>query len=200
MKHILKQMSPRLFEEWKQANPDACYDDLSGDTKRSVRASLMNEQHGICCYCECCLTGDDFHIEHFRPKGLAQFRPLQLDYNNLHACCVKIPNGDTEEHCGHKKGNMWDNKLVSPLEVDCEDHFSYSLDGRIHGTDDRGTISIQILNLNSALLVASRYELLRFFQELPEDDKQHELDVHLDESNILFGEFFTMIHGLRKIL
>ena len=160
----------------------------------------MNEQHGICCYCECRITNDNFHIEHFKPKGLTLFKSLQLDYNNLHACCEKIPNGGTEEHCGHKKGITWDNKLVSPLEDDCEEHFSYTLDGKIQGADERGTTSIQILNLNSALLIASRYALLRFFQELPDDDKQYEIDSHLNESATCFGELFTMIHKLREVI
>ncbi len=195
MKHIVKTSQPASLETWKRMNPHVSYDDLSGAIKNDVRVSLRNEQHDICCYCECRLN-DDFHIEHFRPKGLPIFKSLQLDYDNLHACCMKIPSGGAEKHCGHKKGNTWDNALVSPLEEDCETHFSYTLDGEVHGTDERGTITIQILNLNSELLKENRAALLKFFQELPEKDRAREINAHIDNSATIFGEYFTMIQSL----
>lgn len=199
MKHIVKTPSPASFENWKRSNPHASYDDLTGGPKHDVRSYLKNEQHGICCYCECILN-DDFHIEHFKPKGLAEFESLQLDYSNLHACCLKVPTEGTEKHCGHKKGITWDNLLVSPLENDCESHFSYTLDGVIHGVDDRGTRTIQILNLNSELLKANRAALLKFFQELPEDEKEQEINAHLNNGATTYGEYFTMIRFLSSSL
>ena len=199
MKYIAKTSAPTSFETWKRSNPHASYDDLTGTTKHDVRSSLKNEQHGICCYCEC-LLNDDFHIEHFKPKGLPEFKSLQLEYTNLHACCMKIPTGGTEEHCGHKKGNTWSNLLVSPLEADCESHFSYTLDGVIHGVDDRGIITIKILNLNSELLKENRAALLKFFQDLPEEDKEREIIAHINESASTFGEYYTMIRFLSRSL
>lgn len=196
MKYIIKNPSPAPFETWKRTNPHARYDGLIDPIKSEVRNSLKNEQHGICCYCECRLY-DDFHIEHFKPKGLPEFVSLQLDYNNLHACCMKVPSGSSEKHCGHKKGNTWDDLLISPLELDCESHFSYTLDGEIHETDERGKRTIQILNLNCELLKASRASLLKFFQELPEEDKEQEINTHIDNGAEVFGEYYTMIKFLR---
>ena len=93
MKFIRKGSEPISFANWKKDNPNAKYGDLIGEPKKDLRKSLMNEQHSICCYCECRIKNEDtnpynsFHIEHFKPKGDPLYSAFQLDYSNLLASC-----------------------------------------------------------------------------------------------------------------
>lgn len=88
MKHIVKQGEPEAFLDWKAlANEDwmPTYDDLAGETKKTVKGALMEEQGYICCYCERRLTDGDSHIEHF------QIQKSILDISlNLHQCVQMV--------------------------------------------------------------------------------------------------------------
>ena len=206
MIHITKQAEPASFATWKANNPTATYkDDLKKEReiKKELKKSLIEEQHHLCCYCECRIRRDNSHIEHFKPKGDPRYSHLQLDYNNLHASCGKDRSGSAEEHCGHKKYNEYKNELVSPLEADCADHFTYNISGEISHTSERGKITIDLLNLNSASLKLRRKKLIDYFLiELEEAEVNDELNIHLDSTSPQFGEFYSTIKYLRtkKIL
>lgn len=204
MRYILKFSEPADFTQWKKDHPEAKYKDLSrayrSETrvvKQNLRASLRAEQHALCCYCECRLPGDDFHIEHFKPKDKDQFPELQLEYNNMHACCQSQYSKDGNDTCGHRKGNFFSSNLVSPLEPDCADHFSYSWDGSVTGIDPRGSVTIKKLNLNSLLLQESRKNLLDYFiDNFDEEHLNGAIAQHLDVNNEEYGEYFTMVSQL----
>lgn len=161
-----------------------------------MRASLIAEQKGICCYCERDIQSGDYHIEHFRPKGTGLFPGLQLEYSNLHASCGSSPTGDADEHCGHKKSNIFSNALISPLEPDCATHFSYDCAGGIMGIDNRGIETVKILNLNSGLLKRSRRGVIEYFEDLEELEFEQELQIHLDVSKYPISEFYSAIEYL----
>ena len=133
MKWIQKQPEPRIFTDWKAlANDDwqPTYRDLGGDEKQAVKQALMREQGGICCYCERRLTGDDSHIEHFRPQSNPDIDPLGFG-NMLCSCQNRLQQGEPR-HCGNSKGDWFDETLlISPLEPGCENRFSYNGDGHI---------------------------------------------------------------------
>lgn len=204
MKHIVKAVEPKKFSDWKTAHPGATYkkdlcnvhDPDAVAAKKALKQSLLNEQHYICCYCECRITDSDSHIEHFKPKGLPAYAHLQLDYANLHASCTRQPTGDAGEHCGHRKGNSYSPDLISPLEPDCASHFKYKLDGRITHTDNRGKVTISTLQLDSSLLDTQRKTLIDTFLLLSDADLTDDIAAHLDESRTAYGEFFTMIEYL----
>lgn len=192
-----------MFSSWKASNPNASYADLkcrinlAKSAKTDLRLSLLREQHHLCCYCECRIDEPDFHIEHFRPKDPNLFSELQLEYSNLHACCHANPLGGEDESCGHKKGNYYSPMLVSPSEMDCETHFSYLLDGRVEGLDDRGELTIEKLNLNSNLLCESRKRLIDFFiDDIPEEMRDSAIESHLDLSKSEYGEYYSTIKQL----
>lgn len=201
MKFIRKTNEPAEFSTWKTNNPNATYHDLC-DTKKcqpksSLKDSLLKEQGYICCYCECRIYANSSHIEHFKPKGDSSYASLQLNYSNLHVSCTKTPTGSKDEHCGHKKGSDFSMKLVSPLESDCASHFSYTLDGHIGYTDDRGDVTVKMLHLDSELLNQQRKLLIDYFLSLQDDEIQGELDDHLDATKAKLGEFYTTIEYLR---
>lgn len=198
MKSINKyKAEPIEFSDWKAQNPNATYRDLRGAAKEALKVSLIQEQKGICCYCECRITQGTSHIEHFKPKDLTQYPELQLEYSNLHASCQKLNDSNPDKHCGHKKDNDYLPTLISPLEPDCATHFSYEYDGTILGTDDRGSEAITMLNLSSELLNQQRESLIDYFLELSKEKLAEELSFHLDENRADLGEFYTMVASLQ---
>lgn len=209
MKHIDKQSEPVEVTDWKVRNPHATFKDLRHEhsfpgavaARLALRAALLTEQKGLCCYCETRIDNGDFHIEHFRPKDPALFPYLQLTYDNLHACCRKNAPGGPEEYCGHKKANEFSDLLVSPLETDCGSHFRYDAMGGIFANDERGRETISILKLDSVLLCRSRKNLIEEFEDMTEAEFGEEVAHHLNPDANPLGEFYTTIeylhtHGL----
>lgn len=140
MKHIRKNQLPHQFIEWKNlANEDwqPTWSNFQKPEKSSVHDSLLNEQGFICCYCGQRINQADSHIEHLKPRN--KYPELALDYKNFIASC----QGESENpptipvHCGHKKGEWYEKKLmVSPLDSNCADFFRYTDDGQILPTQD----------------------------------------------------------------
>ena len=130
MKHINKSSEPESFGSWKADNPDKTYALFPRKEKKTLKKKLIQEQGGICCYCELSIILSNSHIEHFRPQDT--YKDLSLDYNNLLCSCQKEPDKETPLHCGHCKGNWFEEGLlVSPLDPSCENRFHFTDDGRI---------------------------------------------------------------------
>ena len=142
MKHIQKGKEPEFFRKWKEGesqdwNPDWAAFDGTGEVKRNLMEHLIEEQGGICCYCNRELRDNDFHIEHFRPKERNRYPELALDYDNLLISCQRQLQSREPRHCGMKKDNWFEEGvMVSPLDQDCETRFEYLEDGRIRATNN----------------------------------------------------------------
>jgi uncharacterized protein (TIGR02646 family) len=163
MKQVTKDVSPREFEDWKaRGNEDwqPSYGILRNPEKRALHESLLAEQGWVCCYCGRSVTLDDSHIEHFRPQE--RYRELALNYENLHASCLRETEPGRPLHCGHAKGADFDEELhVSPLSEDCERRFLYTLDGRIilgDPADTGAAYMLDLLKLDIAFLRNRRQE------------------------------------------
>jgi len=204
MKHIVKQSEPQVFADWKAlANEDwqPTYADLSGDTKKAVKAALMAEQGFICCYCEQRLTDVDSHIEHFRPQNDPAIDPLDFS-NMLCSCQGQLEKGEPR-HCGNLKENWFDcDLLISPLDPNCESRFAFTTDGHIKPDDDRDHAAlktIERLGLDIPKLVAMRVKAIEPFldEKLSDEEWQAFVSDYLgkDESG-RFGEFWTTIRYL----
>lgn len=202
MKHIVKDQNTLCFDEWKTlANEDwqPTYEDLSGKEKKDVKESLMKEQGYICCYCERQLTDDDSHIEHFNPQSNNTVNPL--DYTNMLCSCQDQLKKGEPRHCGISKDNWFDDDLlISPLDWDCESHFAYTADGKIHPSnesDDAVIITIKKLRLNLELLNDLRKKAIEPFldEDLDEQDFIKFVDGYIKKnSNDTFNEFWTTIN------
>lgn len=201
MKHIAKDQNTPDFDKWKaSANDDwqPTYEDLSGTIKEEVKNSLIKEQGYICCYCERRLTDDGSHIEHFNPQTNNAVNPL--DYANMLCSCQNQLEQGEPRHCGHLKGDWFDNQLlVSPLDPDCEGHFTYTADGKIQPaekSDDSARMTIEKLGLNVNKLNALRKKAIEPFldENLSEQEFFQFVSGYLRKNTGgMFGEFWTTI-------
>ena len=130
MKTIVKSQEPQQFSDWK-ARGDTRWTLLTGSLKGVIHDALLREQGFICCYCESLVTSSDSHVEHFQPRSV--YPAYELDYQNLHCSCLRQLSRHEERHCGHRKGNWFnEQRIVSPLQNGCDRRFTFN---------DRGEIS-----------------------------------------------------------
>lgn len=165
MRAFNKINEPISFIAWKQqetADWAPSYSILSGEPRRDLHKNLVLEQAGLCCYCGRAIQIENSHVEHFRPQGL--YDNLALEYENLHASCIKQVERGVPLHCGHAKGSDFDEKkAVSPLDPTCDERFLYTGGGMVvarNEEDEGACYMISLLKLNNSLLKAGRMECL----------------------------------------
>lgn len=156
MRRIVKDAAPAFWLTYVKRHPKDCYRQLDStvegrSARNQLRDHLVEQQKMICCYCCGSLEKgpSSAHNEHVKPQS--SYPNDSMDYGNLLASCN---NGNT---CGAAKCDTYDDRyFVSPLREDCEDHFSFSQDGRIRGVTEEGKRTIEVLNLNHRPLVERR--------------------------------------------
>jgi uncharacterized protein (TIGR02646 family) len=163
MIRVFKGQEPEWLLNWKKqeiSDWKALYANLR--EKDRLLETLLKGQGGLCCYCGREAKFENSHIEHFKPQS--QYSHLEVDYDNLHASCIKSPAPGSIKHCGHAKGDNFDENLfISPIDADCEKRFLYTLEGEIWSKDPSDKASeymINTLNLNASPLVGRRKEVL----------------------------------------
>jgi uncharacterized protein (TIGR02646 family) len=61
----------------------------AGAGRRELTAALVEQQHGLCAYCEITLVSDDTRVEHFVPQSdPVSGAALAVDHRNLMAVCM----------------------------------------------------------------------------------------------------------------
>lgn len=186
MRYIDKRPSPHYIVDWKAARTAAgqnlAYNDF--DHKRQLNDDLREDQHNICCYCQQKIThfqGSNIggsHNEHLVPENgdFGNFA-LQVDYNNLFACCnTTVGMGKKEKHkrhCGDAKGDLLIRGFIQ--ETTCSRYFKYNNLGEIipNGSypsfkeyqanrnalpkdESEALDTLEVLNLNSVTMVNDR--------------------------------------------
>lgn len=212
MKYVTKGAPPAIFEEWKaKANADwiPTYTGLQRPEKPALHAALLLEQGSVCCYCGRAVSILDSHIEHFRPQ--TEYKGLDLSYQNLFASCIRETEPGMPLHCGHVKGDRFDEELhISPLDRGCEGRFLYTLLGVVAPTDladERAVYMVDLLQLDIPFLRNRREEALRrtfdadFLSSATDDELQRLQDAfqrHDDaQSSENFGHVLARFAGQR---
>lgn len=167
MKHISKQQQPRELIAWVRTKAHGekakyihwTYDDMPSDVRRAVKARLVQEQGGLCCYTGRSIKPETSHIEHMKPQARC-VNHEDTDYNNLLAA---HPASDAQRRCpygAHEKADWYDqHQFVHPLRQDCEQRFRYRDSGRVVAMSeaDLGAVeTIQRLQLDHVELQRMR--------------------------------------------
>ena len=133
MRQIDKTSEPRSLTTHR-ARSYSNYENY--EDKDDLRAALVAEQRGLCCYCMGRIFPEStkMKIEHW--QCISKFPERQLDYRNLLAACL---GGEGErrryEHCDTRKADrclLW-NPADSSHHV--ESRIAYGTDGSIKSTD-----------------------------------------------------------------
>ncbi len=139
------------------------YDNLPPGVKQEMRTHLCKEQHGLCAYCMTRVTATtDATIEHIIPRSTPVTGDiLSLDWKNMVLSC-NGGRGNTANNlsCDASKGDKPLSGL-SPLDDACMQRIYYSHSGRILTKNIQyADVLDNVLNLNNAMLVYTRKEIL----------------------------------------
>ncbi len=133
--------------------------------KDNLRRALVEEQHGLCCYCQSRIrpTPTAMKIEHWMCQE--NYPDRQLDYINLHGACLGGKGRRPEsQHCDTRKGEKLLSFSVCDSSHRIEERIRFLGDGTIKS--DNATIDKCInetLNLNLQLLKDNRKAALDGF-------------------------------------
>ena len=159
MRTITKRQEPRsLVEHRANAHSDyANYTDKDG-----LRAALVRDQRGLCCYCmnRVKATGTGMKIEHWQCQS--HNAHLELSYTNLLAACLG-GHGQPQvlQHCDTRKGEQ--DLKFNPANAAhrIEQRIRFELDGTIASSDSEFDMQLNdVLNLNLPLLKNRRKGVL----------------------------------------
>jgi uncharacterized protein (TIGR02646 family) len=170
MRTIQKGPEPRSLLEYRKS-ADACYDGYQD--KQDVRDQLVEEQRGLCCYCQSRIRANpvDMKIEHWQSQSPNKYPELQLDYTNmLGACFGGQKNGERSprerHHCDTLKGDADLCFCLTDRGRPIEKHLRFLGDGRVQSdvVDIQRDID-EVLRLNIAHLQENRKSVLKAFQQ-----------------------------------
>ncbi len=208
MKHIDKRGEPDSFTGWKALTSkewQPMYRDMPGEIKNSIKSALMREQGFICCYCESRLTVENSHIEHFKPQSDPEVD--SLDFDNMLCSCQNQSKRGEPLHCGHRKGDWFHSELlISPLDPNCEDLFSFTGDGKIlprNKNDQKAVETIGRLDLNIPKLVDMRAKAIEPFLDeglSPQEFRRLVIGYLKIDKSGAFGAYWTTIDYLFREL
>lgn len=156
---ITKGAEPNsLTHHRAQAHSD--YDNYA--QKDDLRAALVSEQKGLCCYCTGRIraVSTAMKIEHWQCQ--TNYPHQQLAYGNLLGAC---PGGEgkspAEQHCDTKKANHDLSWNPADTAHAIETRLKYLADGTIVSPDEEFNIQLdECLGLNFGYLKSSRKAVL----------------------------------------
>jgi uncharacterized protein (TIGR02646 family) len=165
MRSILKGAEPASLVEHRSAARGAP-DYNSYPDKDTLRAHLVKEQRGLCCYCLSRIRAerDSMKIEHWHCQ--AKYGAQQLDYSNLLGACLGNDGSPgRDQHCDSRKGDRDLSRNPANPQHRVEDVIRFEGGGRIASSDPSFDAELNdVLNLNVAFLVAQRRATRDAFQ------------------------------------
>lgn len=159
MRAITKGRQPRSLVEHR-ANAHSDYTNYAD--KDGLRAALVRDQRGLCCYCmsEIEPTGTGMKIEHWRCQS--RNADLQLAYSNLLAACLGgHGQPEAKQHCDTRKGER--DLKFNPADPahHIEQRIRFEMVGTIASADaDFDAQLNDVLNLNLPVLKKRRESVL----------------------------------------
>ena len=157
MRQISKRAEPNSLTEHRAA-PHSSY--ANYQDKGTLRAALVAEQRGLCCYCMGRISAEPsiMKVEHW--QGVAHYPDEQLKYRNLLGACMggkgKKLGG---QHCDTKKADQDLRWNPADPEHRIETTIGYGADGTIQSKDTTFDRQLNdVLNLNVSHIKNARKE------------------------------------------
>ena len=157
MRKIVKALEPNSLTQHR-ATESAKFG--SYQDKDALRAALVKEQRGLCCYCLSRIRADGqrMKIEHWHSQS--RFPAEQLDYANLLGCCL-----GKGQHCDTSKEDREISRNPANPAHNVENFIRFEGSGRIASDDPQWDFEIDtVLRLNHSFLVRNRRGTLEAFQ------------------------------------
>ncbi|WP_439697397.1 hypothetical protein ACFGVS_03075 [Mucilaginibacter sp. AW1-7] len=147
----------------------------------SVKLTLTARQHGKCAFSEAKFVHDDFHVEHFRPKGMVEAWPsgvatypgyywMAYDWDNLFLAKSTLNSalkrnffplvGRVRRNRNHLDTRVENNLLINPGTENPRSFIRFENE-EIKGINRRGKQNIELLGLRSPQLDEARRNLYR---------------------------------------
>jgi uncharacterized protein (TIGR02646 family) len=165
MRNIVRVRVPASLTQHR-ATPQATYENYR--EKDTLRASLVSEQRGICCYCMQSIrpVEGSMKIEHWHSQG--GYPDEQLVYSNLLGSCMGGDGqGESVKHCDTAKANKDLSRNPANPDHHVEEVIRYLSDGTIASSDATFHDELRdVLNLNAAHLKNGRAAALHALQEM----------------------------------
>lgn len=171
MLNITKTAEPTEVLGFKRTTRPQSWDDFTSEIKHTITEHILQNEQRIgsksyCVYCERKIKSGKTHIEHIKPKS--EFPTLFDKYENIVVSC------QSNQSCGHAKGNDYNQKFINPVEENPEDFMTYEFStGEIiplananQSFKERVEYTCGILRLNqcSELIQARKTILVQLFQ------------------------------------
>lgn len=157
MTAITKGNEPACLTQHRAAE-HSFYHNYQG--KDALRAALVAEQRGLCCYCMSRIVADSqkMKIEHWQSQSDPATQHLQLTFGNLLGACKGGEGGSPDQqHCDTLKGNqslMWNPATVAHA---IEARIRYQNNGEIRSNDPQFDSELDIvIGLNISILTNRR--------------------------------------------
>lgn len=160
MRTIVKGPEPPDLRAHRET-PHGDYDNYQG--KDGLRAALVAEQQGLCCYCMGPISAarGGMKIEHWRSR--TRYPKEQLEYANLLGACLGGEGGRRrDQYCDTRKADR--DLLWNPADPDhrVEARIWYGADGSVRADDEEFDKQLQsVLNLNLPRLKNNRKSVLK---------------------------------------
>ena len=151
MRAISKGREPRSLVEHR-TNTHSAYANYAD--KDDLRASLVRDQRGLCCYCMARVepTGAGMKIEHWQCQE--NYPTRQLDYSNMLGACLggEGQPGD-KQHCDTRKGKQELKFNPADPAHSIEQRIQFEIDGSITSSDSTFKAQLNdVLGLNLPVL------------------------------------------------
>jgi uncharacterized protein (TIGR02646 family) len=162
VRSIRKGLEPRSLVQHR-ASAHSSYDNFAD--KDVLRASLLAEQGGLCCYCLSRITVGKMKIEHWHSQR--HYESEQLDYSNLLGACMGNEGQRPEsQHCDTRKRDRSLSRSPANGNHRVDALVRFLPDGRVASDDVNFDVELNdVLNLNFSRLKENRKEVLRGFLE-----------------------------------
>jgi uncharacterized protein (TIGR02646 family) len=219
MRYFQREALKTSVQNQLLAKTSTNWQSLSKIQRRDIVAKLLDSQKELCAYCECRITRDAYHIDHFEERHDS---PKIWDYSNYLLCCegnTNVPKqNETAEaansrksniSCGHRKtrGYHGETEIDYTLLLNPTNNvaalFSY-IDGIVAPSNlctpnekMQVEYTINRLNLDAHRIENNRINEILLIQDelqgLTESEQKMYIQSLLDESQTALNPYFSTI-------